>query len=502
MRTRLFYPHFLIVTRPIARFTFQGEIVVRVSVDEEAAGSSSSTSGDDSRSRSRRTIHIAISDTGIGIPTDKLDRLFRSFSQVEASHARRFGGSGLGLAISQRLAEAMGGKMWVKSTENVGSTFHFTIEVFESEIVPFGKKEKPTLSGKRVLIVEDVQSRAQILDELLANSGAETTVVPCSAIPQRSASEWDIFVIDGDSVVAPEAISELDCPRLILYKFGKSTSNLSDASDADVARVSKPVKQSRLENAILALLEASHSHSRSSKAEPSLSEKVKSLSIFGPIKWDGAHDDPLVERPPSETLSVDQSSSDALSINQFPSPTLSAGRNPSDALSDRSHSTVGTLINAEFRGTSTDWGADPRLRILVVEDNQINQLLVRKLLSRAGFVAEIANNGLEAIEAISDKNKIFDCVLMDVQMPLCDGFEATRWIRANVPAERQPSIIAVTANALLNEREACLQAGMDNYISKPIDAKQLAAAVRACRRLPIEVEGLGNTFCKSELTDA
>ncbi|KAI9016158.1 sensory histidine protein kinase, partial [Hyaloraphidium curvatum] len=263
--------------------------------------------------RRNYALHFYVRDTGIGIPAERIDRLFKSFSQVDASTTRRYGGTGLGLAISKRLVEKMNGRIWVESKVGVGSTFHFTLDAPAWD----------TARGVR--------------------TGPTST---------RSNQTWEAVSASQPAPFPP----------------------------------------------------------RSNHASP-----------------------------------------DKLAA---PQPAADVSRTP-----------------------STDWQADVGLRILLVEDNLINQQIALRMLKRAGFSADVANNGLEGVNAITDK--VYDCVLMDVQMPILDGFEATKRIRDEIPKARQPTIIALTANALLNEREACLQAGMDAYISKPIDMNALAAAIRA-----------------------
>lgn len=450
------------------KFTFHGTVVVRVSLveDEHPPASPDSVSADGSSvsGQSACNLHFTVSDSGIGIPADKIDKLFRSFSQVEASHARRFGGSGLGLAISKRLAEAMGGRMWVESHEQVGSTFHFTVRAKTSDRTPSPTSPRTILAGKRVLIVDEVPSHREILKELVGNAGAISTAVSSLDSAQVSEAEekWDVVVADGESAATRSEILDLGCPVLILSQFGKSTSNLSDASsDSGVTRMSKPVKQSKLERTLAALIDPS------SVANSNLGA---TLEFLGQPKWD-THTSGSLASPINGNIN---GTLNPMAIDPIP-----------DISDTQSQATNDTYVNAlDVRTSSTDWHADTSLRILIVEDNSINVLLVTKLLARAGYTADVAYNGLEGLEAIS--KKVYDVVLCDIQMPIMDGFEATKRIRQEIPAHRQPTIIACTANALANEREACLSGGFDDYLSKPIDARQLAAKVRGCKRLPVE----------------
>jgi signal transduction histidine kinase/DNA-binding response OmpR family regulator len=348
-------------------------------------------------------LNFNVRDTGIGIPADRIDSIFESFSQVDASTTRKYGGTGLGLAISKRLAELMGGGMWVESKLGKGSIFHFMIE---APAMTLEKAKQPAhlpqLKGKRLLIVDDNETNRRILS-LQAESWEMIPVAFANPVDVlnalRSGGQFDLAALDMhmpemDGVTLAQEIRNLEAggdplPLIMLTSLG-----WRDAVDASIfaSFLTKPVKQSNLYNALIgALTQSEVKRARPAPADPQI-------------------DSTLAERIP--------------------------------------------------------------LKILLAEDNSVNQKLALKLLERMGYRADIATNGLEVLEAL--KLASYDLILMDVQMPEMDGLEATRQIRAKGLNVR---IIAMTANAMQGDREMCLAAGMNDYVSKPIQVKELQSAL-------------------------
>ena len=387
------------------KFTDRGEVVVSV------AGSQVGTE--------RRggvdpwEIRIDVRDTGIGIPADAMGRLFQSFSQVDASIARRYGGTGLGLAISRRLAELMDGSLVAESAgvPGEGSTFHLVVRM--SEAAPGAvTASRPAripadLGGRAVLVVDDNATNRRILVAQTARWGmvARETGSPAQALAWLQGGErfdvglFDLLMPEMDGLELAAEVARLPRgnrpPIVILSSIG-----LRDREGAQVAAwLAKPVKPSGLHDTLATIL---------------LQGEVRTQAIASaePGNADGAPR-PLGERHP--------------------------------------------------------------LRILLAEDNAVNQKLALRLLSQMGYAADLAGDGLEAIAAV--EGGAYDVVLMDVQMPELDGLEATRRIRARWP-ERALPIVAMTANAMAGDREACLAAGMTDYISKPIRPAELEAALR------------------------
>jgi PAS domain S-box-containing protein len=371
------------------KFTEKGEVVVHV--DAEPTGADAYRLG------------FAVRDTGIGIPSDRMDRLFASFSQVDASTTRRYGGTGLGLAISKRLVELMGGTMWVESEEGAGSTFHVDLpaEATEAPTPRSARGVPPQLAGKRLLVVDDNVTNNEIVARLARSWGMEpvATTSPSDALARIQQGErFDVGVLDmvmpemDGLALAHEIRRQRDTHELPLIML-TSLGRLPEVRSSGVfsVQLAKPVKASQLYNAVV----------------QALAEHVSEPAI----------DEPDVGEP-----------------------------------------------------------ATSPLRILLAEDNAVNQKVALRLLGQLRYRADVAANGLEALEAL--ERQPYDVVLMDVQMPELDGLDASRRIHERWPAEARPRIIAMTANAMPEDRQACFAAGMDDYLAKPIRPTELAEALR------------------------
>ena len=399
------------------KFTEHGEVVLTVGGAPDGIPDrepSAARSGADPGSARSWELRLDVHDTGIGIPPDRIGRLFQSFSQADASISRRFGGTGLGLAISRRLAELMGGSMWAESSgvAGEGSTFHMVIHLPESVAQPetAGAPVAPVtdpaaaVAGRRVLVVDDNATNLRILVAQLQRLGLDVSATTDPRVARDLAtvapadfaailSDYRMPDLDGVALAAAVHASGMASPPpvVILSSAGQRE---RDAIGV-VAFLSKPVKPGPLRDAVLAIL---------------------------------------------------------------------AGR------------AVGDAPRPERAATDAGLGARHPLRILLAEDNAVNQKLALRLLERMGYTADVAVNGLEAVAAV--KRAPYDVVLMDVQMPELDGLEASRRIRSEWP-ERTLRIVAMTANAMEGDREACIAAGMDDYVSKPIRPDELAAALAA-----------------------
>ncbi len=358
-------------------------------------------------------LHFSVRDTGIGIPPDRVERLFQAFSQVDASTTRKYGGTGLGLAISKHFAELMGGDMWVESEVGVGSTFHFTIYAPEANGVEDERTKAAVtaVTGKRLLIVDDNATNRRVLEHQANSWGMQpvSTHSPKEALGWvREGRPFDIAILD---FVMPEsdgltlggdirAIRSADQLALILLSSVRPTSDAADGIDR--------TKNLDLFAAIL-------------------TKPARSWALLAVLAH--ASGDPEAARPRPHAPTIDVSL---------------AERVPRD--------------------------------ILLVEDNLINQKVALKLLERMGYRADVAGNGREALTAVA--GHAYDVILMDIQMPELDGIGATRELRrTQVDGGHRPWIIAMTANASANDRAMCIEAGMDDFVSKPVSAKALATAL-------------------------
>jgi PAS domain S-box-containing protein len=404
-------------------------------------------------------IQFAVKDTGIGIPADRLDRLFKPFSQVDSSTTRHYGGTGLGLVICQRLCEMMGGRIWVESQVGQGSTFLFTVvthAVYSASPMDLDVTQ-PQLTGKRLLIVDDNATNRQILTLQGQSWGMLTRAAQSGAEALdwlRQGEPFDLAILDMqmpqmDGLALAAEIRQQkgyqELPLVMLTSLGKPETKEESLKRLFAAFLTKPIKQSHL-------------------------YEVLNQALVG---------QPIKIRP------------------------------------------------SRFLSSEVDPNFSQRLplKILLAEDNVVNQQVALHLLHRLGYRADLAGNGLEVLEALHRQS--YDVVFMDVQMPEMDGLTATRRIcqgwssdsglgdtaenSNSVDAKPQlnhsksrkrPRIIAMTANAMQGDREMCLEAGMDDYVSKPIRLEELVRALSKCqdelKTSPLNLEGSQETLNYSQ----
>ncbi len=379
------------------KFTEEGDIVIRVSAV---------TQNDNSWK-----LRVAVTDTGIGIPPEQRDRLFKSFSQVDATTTRRFGGTGLGLAISKGFVELMGGQIGISPDRTKGSEFWFT---FQAGVCNKAVEQRPAFRGvlnnMRTMIVDDNHTNIAIYTEALTNWGmrpeafdnGHDALIALANAPQDDPFQLvilDMQMPDMDGVQLADAIvadKDIDTPTMVMLTSMYHTPDATDLANLSLAAcLQKPVRLSTLHDALAQYMGSGKTQA---PIQPATIELAKDLH-----------------------------------------------------------------------------GA----RALVAEDNSVNQMVIGELLKSAGIEVDIVNNGAEAVAHADSGNYSF--VLMDCEMPELDGFEATRWIRNQEEAwndGRRTPIIALTANAIQGDRERCIAAGMDDYLTKPINAKRLFATLR------------------------
>ncbi len=377
------------------KFTVRGEVVLSIRA----------------RTTSTRETEVAfhIEDSGIGIPEDRINRLFKSFTQADATTKQRFGGTGLGLAICKRLCELMGGGISVQSEVGVGTTFRFTIRVKEAPQPPSPLRGKvPELMDKSLLVASKSRVNREMVRRLAELWGMRVTACNSSgsALKKAKHETFDFAVLD--SRLSPVSGRPLIARMLGLVKEAKPAllqlcfkGRKSGRHQAD-AVLTKPIKPSMLYGTLLSIVEGK----------------------------------PLQDGP-------------------------RLARNFEEGMAERHP-----------------------LRILIAEDNVVNQKVALRLLEQLGYNGTIARSGLEALEALERKS--YDLVLMDIRMPEMDGIETTRQICRRWPRTRRPRIIAMTANAQSSDRELCLQAGMDGYISKPFKFEVLVEALENTTQLKSE----------------
>ena len=387
------------LTNNAVKFTKQGMVLIEVKTGVE-------------RSDGNIEITFSVKDTGIGIPAERMDRLFKSFSQVDTSTTRQYGGTGLGLAISKQLVELMGGKIWVESEAGKGAVFTFTLVAKPESAVP-QVVQHLALKGKRVLVVDDLVVNRKILKHQLEFQGM-SMVGAASAMDAlellTTQEKFDVAILDMhmpemDGIELATKISALAHRRSLPLIMLSSMGQRDNANELFTAVLTKPAKEALLFDALSALFDA------------------------------------------------------------------------------------GSNAKARTAAIDTTLGSRHPLRILLAEDNVINQKVALKILERMGYQADVAHNGKEAVDAVA--RQTYDVVLMDVQMPEMDGVQATAQIRAQF-GDNRPWIVALTANALEGDRERYIGVGMDDYISKPINVDELAKALAQSmlRTLPAPRAGL------------
>lgn len=364
------------------KFTDSGEVLTSISINQ--------------RNGKFYELEFAVKDTGIGIPEDKIHKLFNSFSQVDSSTTRKYGGTGLGLAISARLVEKMKGRIWLESEVNQGTTFRFTIQVQATAQI---KTFKPTLvlkhlNGKSILIIDDNLTNLQILKIHCEQWGmhADTCESGIQGLNTLAESKYDLVVIDllmpgmNGVETAKEIKKQYEIPLVLFSSAGQFPINKAEDNNLFAAILDKPIKPTYFQKVLTDVLT---NHRTENKIIPVVKPEV-----------------------------------------------------------------VVADIEVE------------KISILIAEDNLINQKIVIKAFKNIGYNCDVVSNGLEVLSSLKRQN--YDIIFMDLQMPEMDGFDAARNIIREY-GNKRPVIIAMTAAAYEKDKNECFEAGMDDYISKPID---------------------------------
>lgn len=391
------------------KFTNHGEVALEVQPQWSSNGEVS--------------LHFTVSDTGVGIPKEKLEQIFEAFEQADASITREFGGSGLGLAISSKLLELMGGRIWVNSELGQGSRFHFSLRFPIVEQTPIASPGEfaDRLQGLRVLAVDDHSTNRQILEELLeswhmkptlASSGPEALEILEAS--RANGDSFDLVLLDGmmpgmdGFEVAERITSEFSVGTIMMLSSVDRPESSARCQQLGIQRyLTKPISPSTLLEQILAAL--------------GLIETCR------------------------EEMQVTRT------VDRFQQ--LQPSRR--------------------------------KLRVLVADDHDPNRVVALRILQERGHECEAAVNGDEAVRMARQTR--YDAILMDIQMPVCDGYQATAQLRQlDEENKTHTPIIALTAHAMLGDREKCLAAGMDGYLPKPLDALELIRTVEHLTQEPAE----------------
>ena len=349
-------------------------------------------------------LHCLIRDTGIGIDASKHESIFEAFKQEDGTTTRKYGGTGLGLSICRKIAHLMNGKVWVESVQGEGSTFHFTAMMHKSSVSHVKALKQLDLEGTRILIIDDNAANNDILLHLLANAGVKATALQDATMTIASLKE-----AEEEGKAFDMAIIDLQMPVLSGFELARMIRN------CDLKSKNIP---------FLAYTSATEK----------IAKKCKDAGFTA-----------FLNKPARREI-----------LLRTISKTLGNGKEETDTKSEKNLVTQYS-VREEIKQS---------IRILLVEDNLVNQKLASMILTKAGYNVEVAGHGKIAVEMFSARPEEFDIILMDVQMPEMDGYAATRQLRelgfTDIP------ILAMTANAMKGDRELCLDAGMNDYISKPI----------------------------------
>ena len=382
------------------KFTDSGEVALEVRRRPE--------------SKDRVLLEIAVRDTGIGIPEEKLEQIFKPFEQVDGSTTKKYGGTGLGLTISVRLAALMGGRIWVESQVHRGSTFHFTATFGLVSTPGSDEPGRAAMPVTRALVVDDNLTAGRVFSQLLTGWGihvdvaaSDTDALVRVAAARESRSPYELVFLDAS---LPE-MKTFELPARLEKEQGAHVPTICICGCSPSSQVASRLKEVGISGYLL---------------KPYRAHEVKA-AVFAAMKPGRAQ----------------EPSSSARKIDSAPKP--------------------------------ESWRP---LKVLLTEDNFVNQKIAISLLEKRGHKVTLAQNGSEAVTAVERES--FDVVLMDLMMPVMDGIEATRTIRQREAVSgKHVYIIAMTANAMAGDREQCFTVGMDGYISKPIQKDVLFRTIES-----------------------
>ncbi len=378
------------------KFTLAGEVAIFVTGHKDEPG--------------EHLLHFSVRDTGVGIPQDRISSLFESFTQADVSTARLYGGTGLGLVISKRLAELMGGTMWVESQEKIGSNFFFTVQLQAetSPEQPYLSSDQPLLHHKSVVVIDDNATSRNILRDQLSYWHIH-------AYPFATGSEANQWL---KTHKADALILDLQAPMISGAVLSETMEQVPSFAQIPLILTSTLLKRPSLPKTfhIIAYLK----------------KPIHPATLYDALLQSFGEEGQMVDLPETEPSQFDKM-----------------------------------------------MGLKHPLHILVAEDNENNQIVLQRMLERLGYRADIVGDGQEVLQTL--KQRPYDVVLMDIQMPNLDGVATTQLIHEQCPQTKCPTIIAMTAYALKGDRERYLSLGMDDYISKPIAINELVTALYACQ---------------------
>jgi PAS domain S-box-containing protein len=473
------------------KFTEGGEVKLSMSAHRNQAG--------------KIMLEGRVRDTGVGITDEQMNKLFSPFTQADASTTRKYGGTGLGLAIVKRLTEAMQGSVRVESKLGEGATFIFTIETQQARgpLRPYMQREVFDFLGKRLLVVDSVATRREIRQYRYARWGFDViSVGPDDAAATLRLKPGIDIVVTEFVQSSPEAeefqavlaandnarLSQRDKPIISLLLSGTTRTDLARQNIVPAVRhdffLVRPVNVAKLFDALMRAVLGEIGVDKSFRPYSPLSERADPL-------------DPLTTTSPGTSLPA-LSRVPAIYQPQTTAANTKARGDPASGLAtggehDRRSTAAGSRHADASTSVRTNKSANARsYKVLVAEDNEVNQRVIGGMLKNLGHQITIVGDGQAAVEAATRAD--FDVILMDIQMPIQDGSAAMRAIRAHYSTADGPPcppIVAMTAHALAGDRESYLAEGMDDYLSKPIRSVEVAAVLeRTAGQLPQRAESM------------
>ena len=360
------------------------------------------------------SLEFSVKDTGIGIPSEKMNQLFKSFRQLDTSTTRKYGGTGLGLVICERLVKLMGGKIWVESEEGKGATFFFTINTTAPETQTDSEIILPALEGKRILIVDNNQT----LTKVIASKCKSWGMLPCIALSGKAAlDEFEKTLYDKEKQL-DLLVLDMEMPDINGLDLAQMIQNHPETYEFHLFFL----------NTVYQLNELPHQE-----------EKNSTHFLNKPFR-EAAFYNKLIECFSNHTTKMQEK------------------------------------INENEIRTDRSVQQQTQLKILVAEDVLTNQKVILRFLNKMGYQADIARNGIEALKFL--ENQFYDIILMDIMMPGMDGITATQEIRKKYDSDNSPWIVALTADAFDGKKEEYLSKGMNDYITKPLVPNELKNAIQ------------------------
>ncbi len=433
------------------------------------------------------TIRFEVIDSGIGVSADKHEAVFDKFQQADGSTTRKYGGTGLGLSICRQIVHLMGGEIKISSEVDKGSTFYFTITFEKNVLVSASLEDSKALSEISVLLVDDSMLNMRITSAQLNNFGAKSTC--CDDATQTidivkqaiaNKSPFDLVIIDKimphlDGFELAQLLTKelgLDCPRMMMISAGPQMGDDLKAKQAGIlACLSRPYKESNLKWTVKRVIMMT-------------SDEVIAIPLNCKRSLNGTEASQALSNATSPVMTPEMTTPENFlqSVHHANMPQASEinflPKSNAEVKKASSPEESGVITNDSTAALTRELDPEastPRAKVLVVEDAVVNQKVAKMMLEKLGVEVMIASNGQIGVDMYQEHD--FDMIFMDCQMPVLDGFGATKAIRNLEQNASRIPIIALTANVVKEEKDKCYEAGMDDFVSKPVSKKVLSAVL-------------------------